>query len=541
MNINQHDLSDDELDRLFSDAAEKMDADFDPDSWTKMSQKLDVANSATSGKSQAYNVWLKRGLLLLLVSLFMVGGYYFIKPSAKSEQETTRQTKQKNSPVESIEENTKNDVATDKVDTDNLENKKTTIEQNSNKDTNPSESSNYKETNTLNNTITTNKKVASTNKFGKQNQNSINKQAIVLEKSQNIILAKKHKDVAALGKQSIDQNHQTFETPSIKTNESLAINDIAESGFSSSKSETNIVSNKNKKAAKTKKSNINIAENIEQNYSPNNSFTSQTPTSQNTEISTQTPQIAEETEVKNILGNLKNLMPKNGNFKAKFTLPIIAFESPKITPILPKSTSFNKGLYLRLGISPDFSVVSFDETTKLGSNWAVLLEYRIDKRLSVQAGVIRSMKYYNAYPASYEWPTNWGTVPYSLVDINASCKMLDIPLNVRFDLSQKSKSRWFVGAGLTSYVMKNEKYTYNYENPNSTWIKWREWEGVSQKKPFYISTLNFSLGYEQQFFRKLSIQAEPFYKTPLKKVGFGKVNLSTIGILISAKYPIAKF
>ncbi len=219
-------------------------------------------------------------------------------------------------------------------------------------------------------------------------------------------------------------------------------------------------------------------------------------------------------------------------------MPIFAFESPqKETPVVPKSTtqSFKKGLNFRFGVSPDMSLVTMDELTKSGNNLAFLLEYRFNKRLSIQGGVLRSMKYYDAYPESYEWPSNWPTPP-KLIDINATCKMLDIPVNVRYDISQKQLSRWFVSAGATSYIMLNEKYVYNYENPYDPKIKWNKWEGKTG--PYYLGVLNFSMGYEYQLFGKLSIQAEPFFKLPIAHIGKGQVNLSTLGLLVSAKYPI---
>lgn len=553
MNVNQHDLSDDELDRLFSDAAEKSDFDFDPDSWKKMSQKLDAVNSTVSGESQAGNVWLMRGLFPLLALLGIVGAYYFFKPTTKSEQEKTLQTKQKSSSTKSIETNTKKDVATDKVDTDNFENKEISNEsdaeisskENTNtlekENTNALKSDSYKKESIKDNAVSTNRNAESVAKNVESKENSLSKNTTSITKKENTSLSKKRNETTSLGKYSITKNIQATDISATQSVENVVSNDSPENNSLSKNNEAILALGSNKKTSKTSKSKIKSADNNYQINNTNGVVDNQTPIVQTTDVAPQTPQVVEVTQEKNTLGNLKSLMVKSGNFKTKFIFPTIVFESPKVKPIIPPSTSFNKGLYLRLGVSPDFSVVSFDETARLGSNWAALLEYRLSKRFSVQSGIIRSMKYYNAYPASYEWPSNWGTVPYSLVDINASCRMFDIPLNVRFDVSQKTKSRWFVGAGLTSYVMKNEKYIYNYENPNSSWIKWREWEGVSQKKPFYASTLNFSIGFEQQFFRRLSIQAEPFIKTPLKKIGFGQVNLSTIGVLVSAKYPIAKF
>jgi Outer membrane protein beta-barrel domain len=545
MNINQHDLSDDELDHLFRDSAEMMDFDFEPDSWTKMSQKLDAVNLPAPSENQAKNVWLKRGLPILLVLLFMTGGYYVFTSSSK-QATTTIQTNLKNSSENESESSDKKYVTTDNVNTDNSITEKTNTPESKNdlkNNINTSESVSYenKKTESRINTVS---------KSEEKSKVLVNEKSVNASKIQKSIIAQKGNSAKIVGNQTFEANKKSLKAKTFsteKSNENLTntVTSDAEKSLFVNENIVNNISGKTHKGAKSQKTKENSETNNAQ-IPTNQSSNISSQTTNNQIVTTNSNAIATDLVEKNErlqLGDIKNITFKNGVFKSNFNLPIIAFSSPKVEPVIPtsKSTSFKKGLYLRLGVSPDYSFITTDETARLGSNWSALLEYRFNKRFSVHSGVIRSMKYYNAYPASYEWPSNWGTIPYSLIDINASCKMFDIPLNFRYDITQNSKNRLFVGAGLTSYVMKNEKYTYNYENPNISGIKWREWEGVSQKKPFYASTLNFSLGYEQHFFRKLSIQAEPFVKVPIKKVGFGKVNLSTIGIFISAKYPIAKF
>ena len=203
---------------------------------------------------------------------------------------------------------------------------------------------------------------------------------------------------------------------------------------------------------------------------------------------------------------LYQLSPKGIFIQSKFNLPAIIFENKVATQTnisTSKSTAFKKGLYLRLATSPDLSLITMHNMTKPGSDWAALLEYRFNNRLSIYSGIIRSMKYYDATPESYQWPSDWKQPP-ALININASCKMLDIPLNIRYDITQKNKSRLFVSTGITSYVMLNEKYVYNYENPADPAIKWKSWEGKTGM--YKLSTINFSTGYEYQLFRKLSVQ-----------------------------------
>lgn len=542
MNINQHDLSDDELDHLFRDSAENMDFDFEPDSWTKMSQKLDAVILPATSENQTKNVWLKRGLPILLALLFMVGGYYVFTPSSK-QVNTTIQTKLKNSSENESNSNDKKYVTTDNVNTDNLINEKTNTPESKtilkNK-TNSSESLSYEKNKPEN-------RINATTKSEEKAEVLVNEKSVNSSKIQKNIIAKNESPAKIVANQSFETNKKTSKAKAFSTNKSndnstnVVISDAKKSLFVK-ENDVNNISDNNHKGAKSQKYKTNSeANNTQIPAIQSSDISSQIVNNQI--VTTNSNAIATDLAEKNEhlqLGDIQNIGYKNVVFKSNFNLPIITFSSPKVEPAIPtsKSTSFKKGLYLRLGVSPDYSLVTIDETTRLGSNWSALLEYRFNNRLSVHSGVIRSMKYYDSYPESYEWPSNWPQPP-ALININATCKMLDIPLNVRYDISQKPNSRLFVSTGMTSYIMLNEKYTYNYENQWDPKIKWRNWQGKTG--PYYFSVLNFSFGYEHQLFRKLSLQAEPFVKIPVGKVGFGKVSLSTIGVFISAKYPIAKF
>jgi hypothetical protein len=194
------------------------------------------------------------------------------------------------------------------------------------------------------------------------------------------------------------------------------------------------------------------------------------------------------------------------------------------------SAVFQKGLAVRFAYSPDFSTVN-SGFFKIGNNSAFLVEYRFNNRFVIQSGVIKSVKKYSANPADYKWPEQWGQTPNSLTDITATCDMLDIPLNLRFDISQKPNQRLFVTAGATSYLMLNELYEYGYYGSSGALLS--SWEG---KTGFYaFSVLNFAAGFEKSISRKISLQVEPFVKLPVRDLGFGKVRLTTLGVFASAK------
>ncbi|MEZ4903509.1 MAG: hypothetical protein R2822_17965 [Spirosomataceae bacterium] len=167
-----------------------------------------------------------------------------------------------------------------------------------------------------------------------------------------------------------------------------------------------------------------------------------------------------------------------------------------------------------------------------------MLDYRFSKRWSMQAGGVRTVKLYHATAEQYYWPESWSSQKARPIDIGAECKIIDIPINLRYDLSQGAKSRWFVNSGISSYIMLKEKYDYTYA-PHTYNIKWKTWEGTTGN--YWLGVLNVSAGFERQLTRDWSLQVEPYLKVPLAQIGMGKVMLNTSGIYLSARYRLGRF
>ncbi|GAB2765448.1 hypothetical protein GCM10027275_03520 [Rhabdobacter roseus] len=187
---------------------------------------------------------------------------------------------------------------------------------------------------------------------------------------------------------------------------------------------------------------------------------------------------------------------------------------------------------IRLGVSPDLSSVGINKFTSPRVAASMLVEYAVLPRLYVQSGVVRSLKEYRALPSQYEWPANWkqNVLPAS---VDGTCSVFEVPLNVRYELTQRERSGWSVGLGVSSYKMQKEVYTYNYHQYDPG-IKWYHWEGKTGW--YWLSHLNASVGYEYRVSRRLSLVAEPYARVPLRRVGFGKVNLFTVGTWMSVRY-----
>lgn len=229
------------------------------------------------------------------------------------------------------------------------------------------------------------------------------------------------------------------------------------------------------------------------------------------------------------------LVAKPLNNLCNIQLPLLDFvpimASSKTVSADKQSPFSRKGLIVGLYFSPDISTIANNQVEKVGTNYAVQIEYRFSKRWTLQTGVIRSYKVYEAYGSQYEIPLKWnvGATPKS---VDAVCDMLDLPLNIRYDMTQKQDQRFFVSTGLTSYVMLKEAYYYTYDvKPRGAHDSW-----IGTSGPFLLSNLNFSVGYEARITNRLTWQAEPFARVPISSIGWSKVNLFTLGTFVSLKY-----
>lgn len=504
-------LPDDELDKLFRKSAEEFEPEFNPQAWVVMRKRLDKED----GKGGI--VWWKAGVLALLLLTIGAVGYYLwpeTKPNNKEKTWINNSISKGQNPVEQVSAKSKLERASSKSAQDNQEiaQQLTTEEElrpdNSDKaiiKNTPSKKPHLTEflkTEKEPDGFNKNKiaKVRTTNKRALPHVESKPVKQSGIENSDPTSLAATNQNLTSQNSTSTVSNQKTkLKTPKNQdiTKENplkLDLGSATESKFTESLGNAN--------------SNVSLTENTR-------------PT----------------------LLTLAQLTGHGWQFlKLSWPAPTVVYIPPPPPLAIPKtedvSTFFRKGLSTRVMAGPDLSYISRDQMMKNPTlALSIMLEYRFSKRLSLQVGAVRSIKLYTATGEQYQWPEIWSSQKARPTEIWANCKVLDIPLNLRYDLSQLPKSRWFVTSGLSSYLMLNEKYDYTY--PPHSYPKWKNYEGSTGN--YWFGVMNLSMGFERQIGRNLSIQAEPYFKLPLAQIGLGKIKLNTSGIFISARYKLGRF
>ena len=178
--------------------------------------------------------------------------------------------------------------------------------------------------------------------------------------------------------------------------------------------------------------------------------------------------------------------------------------------------------------SPDLSTVGLKNFTSPGSRWKVLGELHLPGRFAVTTGIVWVQNKYTATKGEYVTPVNLSP---DLVD--AKCEMIDIPLNLRYDIIASQRHRAFVSGGASTYLVLSQYYDFFFDDPKPGLPdEWQSDETVNY--PFSI--INISLGYEYGIGRRSTLQIEPFIKIATTGIGWGSVDLNTLGVYLSYKF-----
>ena len=503
-------LPDDELDKLFRKSSEEFDPNYEPKDWNALSRRLDRED----GKTPAawFRKWWPAVILALLIPAGLAG-YYWINSADSNKRQITQSSSPKiisPEPVAVPKPESEKPVPGSKV--------KEPLASAENVPQNNAPESGNKSKSIGNHVEESNEET--TEKAG-LDKNEVSK---ILPRSRSKAGGVYLEPNRSKGKEG-DGAFSSIQNKPLKQNRSvIRRNEIGDENITENQFGKNSLAGK-KPAIVSDKSNDAVQDAISILSSKNLAAKDQDITTKEAED--------------RLLLSVSALDHLPFNKKTALQFPAITWtQTETIEP--PKQVKQNEPspkLAIRFGYSPDMSSVGLKNFSKPGSAFSLMVEYGLSRRLYLQTGVVRSEKVYFADSSEYEWPADWKTGPRA-ISTDATCKIIEIPLNLRYDLIQNNRFRVFAGAGMSSYHMQNEKYVYNYA-PHTYNIKWKDYE--TKTGWYLLSHVNLSAGYEHRISNKLSLLAEPYVKIPIKKVGYGKVDLFTAGVWLSIRYtPVFK-
>ncbi|MEO6522697.1 MAG: hypothetical protein ABIN91_13520 [Mucilaginibacter sp.] len=183
--------------------------------------------------------------------------------------------------------------------------------------------------------------------------------------------------------------------------------------------------------------------------------------------------------------------------------------------------------------SPDINGVSSFSNSMVGTNAGILFSVGITKKLTVSTGALYSKKPYLTSFADYHSVSayKFKTDP---VSVTADCRVLDIPINIDYQVYKRAKNTFSLGTGISSYIMLRENYHYNYDY---TGVGPSDYD-IANKNKHILGVLNLEATYQYQLNSKFSIGVQPYMKVPLTGIGYSQVKLQSAGIAVGVTWNI---
>ncbi|MEO3407849.1 outer membrane beta-barrel protein [Mucilaginibacter sp. CAU 1740] len=212
---------------------------------------------------------------------------------------------------------------------------------------------------------------------------------------------------------------------------------------------------------------------------------------------------------------------KNGIAKKQHS-----FSGPKIT--------------LAILAAPDVNGVNSFKGAQTGGNFSVQASVKLTSKLSVTTGAAYAIKPYETGFSNYRsgnpawWRTMWAAKPQ---DVMANCKVLDIPLNLDYQLFKKGGNDFSVGAGVSSYFMLNERYSFAFADPSATPAQLQ----VSNRNQHLFGVFNIQATYQHKLNSRFGLLVQPYAKLPFSRIGLGQVNLKSAGVAVGFNWNIHSF
>jgi hypothetical protein len=184
---------------------------------------------------------------------------------------------------------------------------------------------------------------------------------------------------------------------------------------------------------------------------------------------------------------------------------------------------------------PEFSSIKSIAGNQGTLTTGLLINAALSKRVTLSSGLKYGFKNYQATAFDYKIES-----PYAKYasGIDASCKILEVPLQASYTLSNYKNRKIAVSTGLSSYFMLSEKYTFKYEGST----RYKDFELVkTNANRHYLSVVSLSASYQiKSKSSHMYWAVEPFVKLPLGGVGEGKVRLKSSGVSLNLTYDLSK-
>lgn len=185
--------------------------------------------------------------------------------------------------------------------------------------------------------------------------------------------------------------------------------------------------------------------------------------------------------------------------------------------------------------------VQFNNPSKAGFDYGILVGYRISPKLEVRTGLIFSKKYFTTTGKNISFDSAKLNLPsyntINLEDATGYCRFMEVPVMLFYQFSSKRKINFYAAGGFSINKMRMESVHYTFLADGNTIVERSHTSARHNKSDFSTSvTSNFSIGLKYNLNKRWNISARPYLKLPLTRVNDNNLRFSTFGTMLLFTY-----
>lgn len=204
------------------------------------------------------------------------------------------------------------------------------------------------------------------------------------------------------------------------------------------------------------------------------------------------------------------------------------FESPSLKENMRVAKP--KKFYAGLMGGVDVTTIKLQKIEDAGYGFGMLLGYQLNKKWSVETGAFLQKKYYYSDGKYLNTSKIYLPPNTTIEDASGNCEMIEVPLAVKYNFSVHKDAAWFATLGVSSYIMKQEDYTYNYYY--GTFGPVPHQKKYKNSSTDLFSAMSISAGYIHRLGNFADVRIEPYLKLPVYGIGIGELPFLSTGLQI---------
>lgn len=204
-----------------------------------------------------------------------------------------------------------------------------------------------------------------------------------------------------------------------------------------------------------------------------------------------------------------------------------------------KSILKGKRFYVGIIAGPQLSQTKQQEFSSAGLSAGLLAGFHLNTKLAIESGFILSNKQYSSAGEYFDMSKLSATMPsgMKLIHVQSKINVLEIPINIKYDVIKINKGDLFVSGGITSYILTSEKNQYQASlNGNNETMA----GNYSRNQNYFAAAINVSAGYECRAGKNINLRIEPYFQIPMKTIGMGSMHVVSTGVYLGITIPIIK-